>query len=47
MTGEVQFGEDIAEVVFYCLVAQIEIVGYLLVGLSFGHEGQDFPLLSG
>ena len=45
-TGEIQLGEDIAEVVFYCLVAQIKIVGDLLVGLPFGHKGQDLPLLS-
>ena len=45
--GEVQLGEDIAEVVFYCLVAQIKIIGDLLVGLPFGHEGQDLPHLSG
>ena len=46
-TREVRLGEDIAEVVFYCFVAQIKIIGDLLIGLPFGHEGQDLPHLSG
>ncbi len=41
-TGEIQLGEDIAEVVFFFLVAQIKIVGDLLVGLPFGHKARTF-----
>ncbi len=43
--GQMEFGVDVREVIFDCLVAQPEFGGDFFVGLPLGHERQESSLL--